>query len=199
MAFNVLKNKYVFYVLFVIAVGNLLGYLAIEDYESLTLFVAIYALSTYFSKNTIINLSAAILGTALVRAPMRRKAWPWYEREGLENKEKKEDSVAAASEEEEDEVTGKNLMALGGNLAGQFQKIKNKIGSEGGIKALVSETKDLSQNQEALMEQMQSMAPLMANAEKLLKTFESTGMMKMVDRVLPFMEKMALPGMGASK
>ncbi len=66
MSTNVLKNKYVFYAIFVIAVANLLGYLAMEDYESLILFVAIYALSTYFSKETILNLSIAILGTALL-------------------------------------------------------------------------------------------------------------------------------------
>ena len=90
MAFNVLTNKYVFYVLLVIGVANLLGYLAMEDYESLTLFVVIYALATYFSKNTIINLSAAILGTAIVRTPIRRKAWPWKEREGFEDKEDNE-------------------------------------------------------------------------------------------------------------
>ena len=66
-------------------------------------------------------------------------------------------------------------------------------------KAKEKETKDLSKTQEALMEQMATMGPLMENAEKLLKTFESTGMMKMVDRVLPFVEKIALPGTGAAK
>ena len=49
------------------------------------------------------------------------------------------------------------------------------------------------------MEQMVTMGPLMENAEKLLKTFESSGMMKMVDKVLPFVEKIALPGMGGVK
>ena len=85
MAVNVLSNKYVFYAIFFIAMANLLGYLAMEDFESLTLFVAIYPLSTYFSKNTIVKLSLAILGTAVVRTPGRAKVWPWREREGMED------------------------------------------------------------------------------------------------------------------
>ena len=221
MAVNVLSNKYVNYVLLIIAIANLLGYLAMEDYESLTLFVAIYALSTYFSKNTTVNLSAAILGTAIVRTPNRGKAWPWREREGFEGQEgagmvtpyaikalEKTDKTLnhegltskgpAPATEEEEEVSGKNLMSLGKNLGKQFQDMSASLGKNG-IKGLMNETKDLSKTQEALMEQMATMAPLMENAEKLLKTFESTGMMKMVDRVLPFVEKIALPGTGAAK
>ena len=221
MAVNVLSNKYVFYGLLIIAIANLLGYLAMEDYESLTFFVVIYALSTYFSKNTIVNLSVAILGTAVVRTPNRGRAWPWREREGFEGQEggaiipalvaaekvhkdmkggAKEGLISkgAAPATEEEEVSDKNLMAMGKNLGKQFQSMNATLGKKG-IKGLMDETKDLSKTQEALMEQMVTMGPLMENAEKLLKTFESTGMMKMVDRVLPFVEKIALPGTGAAK
>ncbi len=239
MAFNVLTNKYVFYVLFVIAVANLLGYLAMEDYESLTLFVVIYALSTYFSKNTIVNLSATILGTAIVRTPARVRNWsrfsshqssPQRLREGFalqgdaaaeqERQTVREGNMVSPravlhavdktakealtsrgprpATEEEEEVRGNNLMDIGSNLKKQFAQMQSKLGKDG-IRGLVNETKDLSKTQEALMEQMATMGPLMENAEKLLKTFESTGMMKMVDKVLPFIEKIALPGTGPAK
>ena len=65
MAFNVLTNKYVLYVLLFFAITNVLGYLAMHDYESLTLMVAIGALTHYFSRNMIVILSAAILGAVL--------------------------------------------------------------------------------------------------------------------------------------
>jgi len=65
---------------------NVLGYLTLHDYESLTLMVTIGMLSYYFSKNMIIVLSAAILGAGLLRVPVR-KEWPWREKEGLENKD----------------------------------------------------------------------------------------------------------------
>ena len=203
MAVNVLSNKYVFYAIFFIAMANLLGYLAMEDFESLTLFVAIYALSTYFSKNTIVKLSLAILGTAVVRTPGRAKVWPWREREGMENKEtvtvtETMSTVPKAATEEEEEAKSKNLMALGANIKRQYGELQEKLG-KGGLGALTTDTKELASTQKNLMEQMENMAPLMENAEKLLKTFESSGMMKMVDRILPFVEKIALPGTGPTK
>lgn len=204
MAFNILKNKFVFYTVLVIAVANLLGYLSMHDYESLTLFVVMYALATYFSKNTIVNLSAAILGTALLRNIGRKSTWPWYEREGLENKDKGKIeeltplTPTKVESEEEEEVTSKNLMNDGGQLASQIAKFKDKLGS-GGLSALTKDTTMLAEQQNALMKQMTTMGPLMQNAESLLKTFESSGMMSMVEKVLPFVEKMALPGMGSAK
>jgi len=63
---GILKNKYVLYVLLVAAIINVLGYLAIQDYNSLALFVVIGLLSTYFSKNMSINLLVAILVTSVV-------------------------------------------------------------------------------------------------------------------------------------
>ena len=228
MAFNVLTNKYVFYVLLVIGVANLLGYLAMEDYESLTLFVAIYALATYFSKNTIVNLSAAILGTAVVRTPVRRKAWPWKEREGFEGQEggagivapglqdveavrraamktvkrtegfEGEEAQPATENEEEREVKSKNLMALGSNLQSQLDRLNGTLG-KGGAKPLAQGTGELALQQKELMEHMANMGPLMENAEKLLKTFERSGLMRMVEKIAPLVEKVALPGMGAAK
>ena len=48
---GILKNKYVLYVLLVLALVNVLGYLAIQDYNSLALFVVIGLLSTSGSMN----------------------------------------------------------------------------------------------------------------------------------------------------
>ena len=42
---SVLKNKYILYTLLVIAIVNILGYLAIQDYNSLALFVVLGLLS----------------------------------------------------------------------------------------------------------------------------------------------------------
>ena len=63
---GVLKNKYVLYVLLVVAIVNVLGYLAIQDYNSLALFVVIGLLSSYFSKNMAVNLLSAIVVTSFV-------------------------------------------------------------------------------------------------------------------------------------
>jgi len=76
----ILKNKYVLYLLLVVALVNVLGYLAMKDYKSLGLFMSVGLLSTYFSKNMSVTLLVAILVTALVA--INDKV-----REGMENKD----------------------------------------------------------------------------------------------------------------
>ena len=61
-----LKNKYVLYVLLIVALLNVLGYIALEDYNSLALFVVVGLLSTYFSKNMCVTLLIAISVASLV-------------------------------------------------------------------------------------------------------------------------------------
>lgn len=93
---GVLKNKYVLYVLLVVAIVNVLGYLAIQDYNSLALFVVIGLLSTYFSKNMAVNLLTAIVVTSFVA--VNDKVLEGFE-EGNKNKKdnKKADQKKAAA------------------------------------------------------------------------------------------------------
>ena len=49
-----------------VALLNVLGYIALEDYNSLALLVVVGLLTTYFSKNMSVNLLVAILVTSLV-------------------------------------------------------------------------------------------------------------------------------------
>lgn len=76
----ILKNKYVLYVLLVLAIINVLGYVGLQDYDSLALFVAVGVLSTYFSKNMAVNLLLAIVVTSLIAVNKRVM-------EGMKNKE----------------------------------------------------------------------------------------------------------------
>ena len=76
----ILKNKYVLYVLLVLAIINVLGYVGLQDYDSLALFVAVGVLSTYFSKNMAVNLLLAIVVTSIIAVNKRVV-------EGMENKE----------------------------------------------------------------------------------------------------------------
>jgi len=93
---GVLKNKYVLYVLLVVAIVNVLGYLAIQDYNSLALFVVIGLLSSYFSKNMAVNLLSAIVVTSFVA--VNDKVLEGFE-EGNKNKKdnKKADQKKAAA------------------------------------------------------------------------------------------------------
>lgn len=59
------QNKYLLYVVLVIAVTNVLGYLAKEQYNAVTFFLAIGLLSSYFTKNMTVVLLISIFSTAL--------------------------------------------------------------------------------------------------------------------------------------
>ena len=62
---KLLQNKYFLYGVSIVALGNVLGYLAQEHYNSLTFFLATGLLASYFSKNMAVVLLVAILATAL--------------------------------------------------------------------------------------------------------------------------------------
>ncbi len=61
-----LNNKYVLYTLIFIGILNVLGYVALEDYNSTALFIVVILLSNYFSSNQSLNILVAILVTSLV-------------------------------------------------------------------------------------------------------------------------------------
>ena len=81
-----LKNKYVLYFLVFIAIVNVLGYISLEKYNSMALFVVMILLSRYFSKNTAINILIALCVTSVYS--INNKI-----REGFEGKEGAGDSV----------------------------------------------------------------------------------------------------------
>ena len=226
MAFNVLTNKYVLYVLLFLAITNVLGYLAMHDYESLTLMVAIGALTHYFSRNMIVILSAAILGAVLLRAPMRSE-WAWAEREGFKAKEgmkndddetkgkmekavihsesasvskenmeneqagvdlldKKDKQIAqAADDSEEDLETGGEETDYASALEKQFNSLKSI--TKGG--KMSDDTKGLMVTGDNLAEQIRQLEPMLKTAEGLMAKLEGSGMLGMVERFAPLMER----------
>ena len=70
---KLLQNKYVLYLVLFIAVTNILGYLAIEDFRSLMVFIAVAALASHFSKNMIVVLGSALIGTNVLYASSRMR------------------------------------------------------------------------------------------------------------------------------
>ena len=61
-----LNNKYILLILSFLGLINLLGYISLEKYDSMALFVVMFLLSGYFSKNLSINLLVTIIVTSLV-------------------------------------------------------------------------------------------------------------------------------------
>ena len=60
------KNRYVLYITAILGITNLLGYIAMENYNSMALLVVMFLLARYFSKNIAINICIAIFVTSIV-------------------------------------------------------------------------------------------------------------------------------------
>lgn len=175
---KLLQNKYVLYLVLFIAVTNILGYLAIEDFRSLMVFIAVAALASHFSKNMIIVLGSALIGTNVLYASSRM-------REGMENKkkeitkalkknkEKKEnlEMKAIATEEDEEEEDDGEVNTPRVDYAATMEIAYdnlNKMLGEGGMKNLTKDTKGLMEQQKDLMKQLKDFAPLMEQAGNML-------------------------------
>ena len=65
---KLLNDKNVLYVVFVLAILNLLGYLVVQNTEAVAFFLIVGFLTTYFSKNMIIVLIVAMVTTSLFTA-----------------------------------------------------------------------------------------------------------------------------------
>jgi hypothetical protein len=205
MKFNlqkILRDKYVLYVTFFIALTNVIGYLGMGDYDSLIFFISVGVLSTFFSKNMTVNLIIAIAATNILFAGERI-------REGLKNKKKKkkkkdsdeedkengengengeedeedEDEKftqknipssrpAPATEGEEDEAIGKRI-DYASTLEQAYDNLQNVLGPDG-IKGLSKETKHLVSQQKTLMENLNGMAPVLKTAKETLDNLSTT-------------------------
>ena len=63
---NILQNKFVLYLVFFLSLVSVFGYITTSNFQAVLLFVLISLLTNYFSKNMIVILGAAIIGTNLV-------------------------------------------------------------------------------------------------------------------------------------
>lgn len=63
---NLVNNKITLYIVLFLAISNIIGYLALNQYNALTLFVVVGILSTYFTKNMVYTLLIALVVTNLM-------------------------------------------------------------------------------------------------------------------------------------
>jgi hypothetical protein len=184
---NLLQNKYVLYLVLFIAITNILGYLAIEDFRSLMVFIAVAALASHFSKNMIVVLGSALIGTNVLYASSRM-------REGMKNQKEKEEKKEGASageiknalkksqaketlqmkavtteedEEEDDSGVKTDRIDYGATMELAYDNL-NKMLGEGGMKNLTKDTQGLMDQQKQLMQQLKDFAPLMEQAGSML-------------------------------
>ena len=100
---KVFQNKYFLYVVAFVAFGNILGYLAKEEYNSLSFFLAIGLLSSYFSKNMSVVLLISIIATAFFNSKQMIEGMGHMEKEDKkkENKDVEEEAEVEPVETKE--------------------------------------------------------------------------------------------------
>jgi hypothetical protein len=181
---RLLSNKFVLYFTAFVALMNVLGYLLHRDIRSLTFFVVLGYLSSYFSKNMIVNLLVAILGTNIL---MTNKSL----REGLENGGEEEFSEEdeegfkemkpakyggrrkkkkKAWEEENDEDDGVARIDSAATMAATYKNLESVLGT-GGMRNLAKDTKSLVEQQKGLMKSVEQMQPMMKQLGGMVKGF----------------------------
>jgi hypothetical protein len=201
-----LKNKYVLKFLIFMAIVNVLGYVALEEFNSMALFIVMILLSRYFSKNTSINILIAIIVTSCFT--LNNKV-----REGFKEKEKSKEpskkegiplgtSPTSACAKDEKMVNGeckkrtgfKNNVppsspaAVNNNEEGEIDVAAqmedayvnlNKMMGDGAMKSMASETKKLVNQQQDLMNTLHSMTPTLNKAKETLDNLDLPDMEQM--------------------
>lgn len=82
---EILQNTYVMYAVLIIAVLNIIGYLALRNMDAILFFILVFLLSIYFTRNMIIVLFISIIATNFYAGTSGMMSSA--RKEGLKNKE----------------------------------------------------------------------------------------------------------------
>jgi len=167
---NLLHNKYVLYLMLFFAITNVVGYLTIGDYKALGMFISLAVITSYFTKNFIIIFGIAIFGANILLANNVVEGF-----RKIKKKKKKE--------EDEDEEGGERIDYAATKDAA-YNNLEKMLGPRG-VKGLTSDASKLMGQQEKMMENLETFAPLLTKAEKMMGQFSGlSGSLGNVDGLL---------------
>ena len=184
----ILSNKYVLYVVAFLAITNVIGYLAIQDFTSLLFFVLIGYLTSYFSKNMTVVLLSALVLTNLLMSTRRIRIQEGFT-EGLEkndvgelkpgaaegNDDRSDGAVLAGAEDEEKEDeavgapdtepdSGAPLKKAGHEPLEGLSPSAVRDGFQG------ARGQDIVKQQKLIKENLESIKPMLKTAKEMLGT-----------------------------
>lgn len=172
-----LKNKIVLYVVFILAITNVLGFLNNNDFESLTFFIVIGLLSTYFSKNMTVNLLIALIATNVVFAS--KKVYEGMRSKKRSKKSKKEKYTqrniprSKPKSVSRDDRIGERI-DYASTVEQAYDNLSEMLGKDG-VRGLTKETKLLVDQQKELMGNLKDMGPLIKTAQSAIKSMPQLG------------------------
>ena len=178
----ILSNKYVLYVVAFLAITNVIGYLAVQDFTSLLFFVLIGYLTSYFSKNMTIVLLSALVLTNLLMSTRRVKI-----QEGMSTKkevdvspdldpevggdEKGEQRIRVMEEDESEESTPEKTVAM---EKPSMEKPSIEELSPDAVRAGIEQMggKNFAEQQRMIKENLESIKPMLSTAKEMLDTLK---------------------------
>lgn len=187
---SLLKDRNVLYVVLFIAVMNLFGYLMLRDLDAVMFFVALGLLTSYFSKNMIVVMLVAMVGTNLLMTQRRSRKEGFEgekdsDDEQSEKKKKKKDEVVkvASAVTDEEEATGrKPKLDYAGTLEKAYDNLDKLLGSDA-LQHMGERTQNLAAQQANLMETMKGIEPMMQRAGQMLEGLDVGQMGGMIEKL----------------
>tara|TARA_R110002012_G_scaffold120406_1_gene269781 strand:+ start:710 stop:1369 length:660 start_codon:yes stop_codon:yes gene_type:complete len=192
---KLLNDKNVLYVVFVLAILNILGYLLVRNTEAVAFFIIVGFLSTYFSKNMIVVLSIAMVSTSLFNSTRTRPVQEGMSSQRDEAKDTLKSKMQEKKQEKKQEVNSNdytpenkksdvstsasakknNRIDYAGTLEEAYTKLSKTVG-EGGIEGLTSQTETLLEQQKNLMDNIKGMQPFLNTAESFMNNLDLSGL-----------------------
>ena len=204
---KLLKNDKVLYLVCFLAFTNLVSFASVRDYDALVLFIALAVLTSSFSKNYIVILSVSMLVTQLMRKRIREGMKEGVGQTDEANEENTTDEMTnrKGKKHKGEPMTNKKnkkgkkkkerfssgKIDHAATVEQAYDNLDNVIGKDG-INNLTDDTKQLLDQQERLMQQIQDATPVLNKAMDMLNspTFEKMASGESMKGLEGMMEKM---------
>ena len=172
---SLLRDKNVLYIVAFLAATNVLSYLMAGNYESIVFFGVVGYLATYYSKNMIVILLISMLTTNLLLGTrmLKRNVEAMTTKRKEKKNEEEEISTEEMSNNDVKETKPKEKMQpnidYAATLEQAYDNLDNLIGQDG-IKKMGEQTERLASKQKELMQNIESMGPMLEKAGSMLNS-----------------------------
>ena len=198
---SLLKDKNVLYVVFFIAITNLIAYMLIRDLNAVVFMFIVGYLTSYFSKNMIIVLLTAIITTNLFAVAgwlsqgskttegfNQKKSRKIRERMSISSR-----PAPASADLDEEEATGKqkNNVDYAATLESAYDNLDKFLGSDA-VRNMSKDTQRLAEKQKKLMENIKTLEPMMQKAGAMLEGLDSNKIGGMIEGLQGKMKKLGV-------
>ena len=171
---SMLNNKWLLYLLSIVAVGQLVAYGVDEKWESTVLFVVIGLLAHNYTKNMILVLLLAIVGTSILSIFIKFNEGF---KEGIDGDDDGDEEDAEDDDDDVEETNTNMHVDKASTLTKNLKHIQKIVG-KGGIQKMASETENLMNQQNLMIENMEKLKPMTTEAINLINKLDNSNLVK---------------------